>query len=193
MNLAVKPAIRRLDLADPADPRAAWSPSFSSFVSFDVVSRDRRMRYIGALFAILIVLDEPTPKDRLRRVSLIETADQYYSDGRQYNRFPGEGYREKASIDRAEPVDLSRVGLLRGKSNVSVGTERGKAHRTLVLFDAPQYQFVAGSIPSRSVAARIVIEDMAGRQVTVRYSFTLGVHLNAPDLVSFRITDPVEG
>jgi hypothetical protein len=146
-------------------------PKFTDYSLLDLTSQDKKTRLVGARFSLVIVLNESAVK--LKKVIVIESADQYYWTGENYVKFDSASYRNQKNIDD-EPVDLTAGNrLLRKFSNVTIGPTGPKNERTLFIMDSPFMSFTDGAIPLRMVSARVELEDADGNLLAYDYSFSL--------------------
>lgn len=191
----LEPLVPRLGLVDPRDPRRAWNPRpINSFDRvFNVTSADGQRGFISARFALLVDLDERRPGDCVRNVTIRETASHYLHNPRngRFDLMRGNSYADRVKADREIPTDLSVLGALRESSTISIGKQFNSNDRTLVVFDAPSYEYILGTAPSRSVGVTVIIEDVAGQRAEISYDFTLGLDPRIrPMATQFVITRP---
>jgi RHS repeat-associated protein len=115
-----------------------WSP-FKDYAPLDLVSKDNKTRLIGGRFSLVMDLDETT--SCLKKVTVMESADQFYLVRRSWIKFPKESYMNRANIDDA-PVDLTTWFVFRPYSNLSIGPAGRNNFRTLFMMDSPSFSFV---------------------------------------------------
>jgi RHS repeat-associated protein len=178
--------LKKVTLIDPQTSRA-WKPLITGFGNIDLMSDDKKYRFIGGQFALVVGLDErPETGGKVRKVVVLESSTQEW-----WNPIKKEWFVDKmeSGDNKVEPVPIESgwFGTFPwpvfkyGNMTLAKRTEKGSEYRSLVMVDMPGFLPLAGLVGRRTIDARIEITDEQGNVRTVSYKFRIELDPEKPN------------